>query len=43
MKNCFVCGKKEITKHSPSGNHKAPFVPLCEEHHQDVENIKQKM
>jgi len=37
---CLLCGKKEVTKHSPSGNHQPPYVPLCKRHHQDIENIK---
>lgn len=36
---CFICGKKP-TKHSLFGKHIPPYVPLCREHHDDIENIK---
>ncbi len=36
---CFLCGKK-ATLHSLSGKNTPPYVPLCKEHHLDIENIK---
>ena len=40
---CYVCGSKEVTKHSVIGKHKFPFVPLCKEHHLFVEGIKESI
>ena len=36
---CLLCVKK-ATLHSLSGNHSPPYVPLCKQHHLDIENIK---
>ena len=41
LKNfCWLCGKKQVTKHSIRGNHIKPFIPLCRECHDFIENIK---
>lgn len=41
--HCYVCGSKEVTKHSIVGKHKFPFVPLCPKHHRMIENIKESL
>lgn len=41
QQRCIICGtKKEVTSHSVFGKHKQPHVPICKEHHVDIENIK---
>ena len=52
-RQCQKCGSTEkVTKHSIAGNHKAPFVYLCqschdEEHgitrHDDIKSVKRRM
>jgi hypothetical protein len=38
---CIICGTREnITLHSVIGKHLPPYVPICKEHHIDIENIK---
>jgi hypothetical protein len=42
-KQCTYCGTtKALTKHSLSGNHKAPFVPACEFCHGVINGANQK-
>ncbi|MFW9872024.1 MAG: hypothetical protein ACFFG0_02905 [Candidatus Thorarchaeota archaeon] len=38
---CYICGSRKVTKHSLTGKHKFPFVPLCREHHDLIEAIKE--
>ena len=40
---CKDCGKtKELTRHSETGSHKPPFIPLCIDCHNKRHGIKQK-
>jgi len=41
---CILCGtKKNLTKHSLTGNHKFPFVTICRKDHDLIEAIKSSL
>lgn len=37
---CWICGKKEVTKHSIKGKHLPPFIYLCRDCHDFIELFK---